>query len=87
MVLSKADIKDRIELLSKQHQIEVLRLLNNIPNIIMNENNNGVFINLTEHDDNVMIQLENFLNFVDIQQKHLNNIEDKQEQMEHDFFS
>ena len=54
---------------------------------MMNENNNGVFINLTEQDDNVMKQLEEFLNYVDVQEKHLHNIEDQQEQIEQEFFS
>ena len=86
-MLSKTEIKERIESLSKHHQIEALRMLSKIPSIKMNENNNGVFINLTEQDDNVMKQLEDFLNYVDVQQKHLHKIEDEQEQMEQDFFS
>ena len=53
----------------------------------MNENNNGVFINLTEQNDYVMKQLEDFLQYVDVQQKHLHNIEDQQEQIEQEFFS
>ena len=86
-MLSKTEIKERLEALSKHHQIEALRMLSKIPSITMNENNNGVFINLTEQDDNVMKQLEEFLNYVDIQQKHLHNIEDQQEQIEQEFFS
>jgi hypothetical protein len=62
-------------------------MLSKIPTITMNENNNGVFINLTEQDDNVMNQLEEFLNYVDVQQKHLHNIEDQQDQIEQEFFS
>jgi hypothetical protein len=86
-MLSKTEIKERIEALSKHHQIEALRMLSKIPTITMNENNNGVFINLTEHDDSVMKQLEDFLNYVDVQQKHLHKIEDQQEQIEQEFFS
>ena len=55
--------------------------------ININENNNGVFINLTEQDDSVMKQLEDFLHFVDDQQTHLHNIENKQDQLEQEFFS
>ena len=81
------DIKERIELMNKHHQIEVLRILKQNSNVVLNENNNGVFINLTEQDDNVMKQLEDFLNYVDVQQKHLHTIEHKQEQIEQEFFS
>jgi hypothetical protein len=86
-MLSKTEIKERIEALSKHHQIEALRMLSKISTITMNENNNGVFINLTEQDDNVMKQLEDFLSYVDVQQKHLHKIEDQQEQIEQEFFS
>jgi hypothetical protein len=86
-MLSKTEIKERIEALTKHHQIEALRMLSKIKTITMNENNNGVFINLTEQDDNVMKQLEDFLHYVDVQQKHLHNIEDKQDQIEQEFFS
>jgi hypothetical protein len=34
-----------------------------------------------------MNQLEEFLNYVDVQQKHLHNIEDQQDQIEQEFFS
>jgi hypothetical protein len=86
-MLSKTELKERIEALSKHHQIEALRMLTKIPTITMNENNNGIFINLTEQDENVMQQLEEFLNYVDVQQKHLHKIEDQQEQIEQEFFS
>jgi hypothetical protein len=86
-MLSKTELKEKIESLTKHHQIEVLRLLSKNPTIKMNENNNGVFINLTEQDDIVMKQLEDFLKYVEIQQTHLHDIEDKQEQLEQDFFS
>lgn len=86
-MLSKTEIKEKVESLSKHHQIEALRMLSKIPSIKMNENNNGVFINLTEQNDYVMKQLEDFLQYVDVQQKHLHNIEDQQEQIEQEFFS
>jgi hypothetical protein len=86
-MLSKTEIKEKIEALSKHHQIEALRILSKNKTIIMNENNNGVFINLTEQDNNVMVQLEEFLNYVEVQQKHLHTIEDQQEQIEQEFFS
>jgi hypothetical protein len=86
-MLSKTEIKERIEALSKLHQIEVLSILVKNKTININENNNGVFINLTEQDDSVMKQLEDFLHFVEDQQTHLHNIEHKQDQLEQEFFS
>ena len=38
------DIKERIELMNKHHQIEILRILKQNSDIVLNENSNGVFI-------------------------------------------
>jgi len=86
-MLSRSEIKEKLEALSKHHQLEALSLLSKNPSVNMNENNNGVFINLTEQDESVIQQLEEFLNYVDEQQKHLNNIDNKQEELEQTFFS
>lgn len=86
-MLSRSEIKEKLEALSKHHQLEALSLLSKNPSVNMNENNNGVFINLTEQDESVIQQLEEFLKYVDEQQKHLNNIDNKQEELEQTFFS
>ena len=54
------DLKDKIELLSKSYQIEIGRLLKK-NNIIINENKNGVFINLSSVEQNIITELKNFL--------------------------
>ena len=63
-------LKERIENMSKYHQIEVLRILSTLPNVKRNENNNGTFINLSEQPPDVIEQLEKYANYVDIQQNH-----------------
>jgi hydroxyethylthiazole kinase-like sugar kinase family protein len=44
--MSLVDIKNNIECLSKNYQIEILDYLHNIPQIKLNENENGIFINI-----------------------------------------
>ena len=40
-------LKERVEKLSKFHQIEILKILKKDDNTTINENNNGIFINMT----------------------------------------
>ena len=80
------EIKDQIELMDKQHQIEVLRILNNNKNIILNENSNGVFVNLTELDDKVIKKLTDYISYVTTQTNNIKMIETKKEEIENTFF-
>ncbi len=86
-MVNKQLIKEKIELLSKQHQIELLRILSVIPGISISENNNGVFINLTQQNDIVFEKIENFLEYVNVQQKSLSLLEKQQDDIETVFFS
>lgn len=79
-------LKERIEQMSKHHQIEVLRLLTDTKGVCTNENNNGTFINLTEQSSEVIKSLENYSKYVDEQQNHLSNIEDEKNRIEEAFF-
>tara|TARA_B110000305_G_C19464623_1_gene656986 strand:+ start:6175 stop:6471 length:297 start_codon:yes stop_codon:yes gene_type:complete len=79
-------LKDKIELLSKSYQIEVGRLLKK-NNIIINENKNGVFINLSSLDVEIITQLENFLDYANNQELQLKTIEIKQEELKDNFFN
>ena len=86
-MVNKQLIKEKIEVLSKQHQIELLRILSIIPGISISENNNGVFINLTQQNDIVFEKIENFLDYVNVQQKSLSFLEKQQDDIETEFFS
>jgi hypothetical protein len=79
-------IKERIENMTKYHQIEVLRLLNKEDSVHKNENSNGTFINLTEQSESIILLLEKYTNYVDEQQKQFNKIEDDKEELRKDFF-
>lgn len=80
-------LKERIETMSKYHQIEVLRLLSKLSSVKINENNNGTFINLTEQSTEVINELVKYADYVDTQQKQLKIIETQQEQLEQVFFT
>jgi len=80
-------LKERIELMPKYHQIEILRILNNDNSVKKNENNNGTFVNLTEQNKEVLYNLDKYANYVDDQQKHLNKVECEKERIEKTFFN
>lgn len=80
------DVKDQIELMDKQHQIEVLRILSGDKNIILNENSNGVFVNLTDLDDRTVKKLINYISYVTTQTNNIKLIETQKETIENTFF-
>lgn len=79
------ELKDSIELLSKSYQIEVGRLLLN-NDIQIDENKNGIFINLSKVDTPTLIKLKNFLIYANSQEDKLKNIENKQEELKDYYF-
>lgn len=81
-----SDLKSNIESMTKHHQIEVLRILRNIPNMCVNENKNGSFVNLTEADDNTIKLLEDYVAHVNKQETQLNVIETAKENIQNKFF-
>ena len=57
-------LKEQIEDLTKFHQIEILKILKEDDTITLNENKNGIFINLTNLKESIVIQLEDCLKYV-----------------------
>ena len=87
-------IQKKIENLQKIHQIEILRILHNysMKNKIsnrdmLNENNYGVFVNLTEISSNIIKELENYINYVVKQENHLDLIENQKENYKTKYFA
>lgn len=80
------DIKTRIENQDKSHQIEILRIL--LKNKVqINENNNGIFVNLTKLDSSIIEELIKYLNYINEQNTTLDDIEQKKENYKLNFFN
>ena len=79
-------LKENIEKLTKFHQIEILKIIKSDESIIINENNNGIFINLTNVSKDIIENIINYLNYVNTQEKLLNDIEDQKETLTNTFF-
>jgi hypothetical protein len=72
------NIRKTIESMNKFNQIEVLRILKN-SKATLNENNYGVFINLTNLDYDILKKLDDYIEYVNVQEKNLNNVEKQKE--------
>jgi hypothetical protein len=78
-------LKDDIERLPIFHQIEILRILQT-KNTNLNENKNGVFINITKLSDETLLQIEEYIEYVNAQEKHLNEAEEEKKMITREFF-
>lgn len=79
-------LKERIEKMNKFHQIEILKILQGDDKCTINENNNGIFINLTSLQDKVIFELEKYLEYVEKQEIQLGEIEKQKNKLTNTFF-
>ena len=79
-------IKELIEVMNKCQQIEILRLLKT-ELVIISENNNGTFINLTDLSESTINKLEKYIEFVHKQYTQLLNIENEKTTIKNEFFA
>jgi hypothetical protein len=80
-------LKDNIEMMDKQHQIEILRILKNDKLVSLNENVNGVFINLTDVSDRTINFIKKYIVYVDKQNNNIIQIENKKDEIEKTYFT
>lgn len=74
-----------IEKLSKFHQIEILKILKK-NNIILNENNYGTFINMSELSHDVLTQIYDYIDYTKEQEIQLINRENEKTMLKSKFF-
>lgn len=65
-------LKKNIELLEKIHQIEVLRIINKEQSSILNENKNGIYINMSSLDNNTLDIIKEYMKHIYTQEQELN---------------
>ena len=79
------NLKDGIENMPVVHQIEILRILHK-KQTQLNENKNGVFVNISKLTDATLQELENYMKYVIQQEKQLNEIETQKEILSKEYF-
>ena len=80
-------VKNSIELMTKFHQIEVLRILNTSEDVRLNENKNGVFINLSKVPEKLIEELDEYIKYVNNQETSLKEQETEKEALANRFFN
>ena len=81
------NIKKSIEEMNISYQKEILKILNKEDSVIISENNNGTFINLSNLNDIILQKLEKYIEYVNNQQHILKFIEEEKSNIENEFFS
>jgi hypothetical protein len=80
-------LRETIENMNKFNQIEVLKILNSKNNNLLNENKNGVLINLSELDKEIIDELDDFIKHVLTQEIDLKKDEKKKEALHNTYFN
>ena len=80
-------LRNSIEKMTKFNQIAVLRILNSFEHVIINENRNGIHINLSELDDEVIKKLQEYANYVNTQETTLKQDEKQKEDIKNIYLS
>ena len=77
----------KIEGMPQFNQIEILKIISKHKEIILNENKNGIHINLTEISSVVIDELCDYINYINAQELNLNIIEAQKEEFKNTYFT
>ncbi len=80
------DMKERIEIMPKHYQIEIGKLLVGQYKITHNENQNGIFINLSNVSYEILEKLQKYIDYVNLQESQLNQTEQQKDELKDMFF-
>jgi hypothetical protein len=84
---SLSSMKDKIERMPKNNQIEVLKILKKFQNIKLNENKSGVFVNLSFLSKEILDEIDNYVGYVNDQETVINTIETQKQEFKNTFFT
>ena len=77
----------KIEGMPQFNQIEILKIISKHKEIILNENKNGIHINLTEISSVVIDELCDYINYINAQEMNLNIVEAQKEEFKNTYFT
>jgi len=80
-------MKDRIEMMPKNYQIEIGKLLIKQYECTHNENQNGIFINLSNLSPEITNKLQNYIDSVNLQESQINQTEQEKDELKDMFFN
>lgn len=79
-------LKRKIEALPANHQMEILKILSK--NLCkLNENKNGVFVNMSFLPDNIISEIKAYMEFIKEQESSFDTIEYQKEEFKNSYFN
>ena len=79
-------IRTSIETMNKYNQIEVLRIFNNSAKSVINENKNGIHVNLSDVKTETIDELLLYIKYVNAQESTLHTFEKQKEDFKNIYF-
>ena len=78
---------DVIENMDNFHQKEILKIFEKNNKVVsLNENKNGVLINLSDVPHDIIDEISNYIKHVNTQECELSNDEEKKQKLKNDYF-
>ena len=78
-------IRDEIEKMEKIHQVHILKIFKK-NNIDFTENSNGIFVNMSILNKDILNDIRSYIKYVNLQQKQLNKVEQDKERYKKEFY-
>ena len=79
-------LKETIENMDAVHHPKILEILK-ANNIHISSNRNGCFINMNHFTEDILSLLNNFINYINIQEKTLGAVENAKKNIEDEYFN
>ena len=79
-------MKNRIEAMNKQHHIEILKILKKYPEIKLNENKSGIFVNLSFLSRETVEEISKYIDYISDQESSIQHLETQKEEFKNTFF-
>jgi len=80
-------LKMRIEKMDKAHHIEILKILKQNTSITLNENKSGVYVNLSFLSESDIQNIQNYIQYIDVQEAAIDVMESQQTTFKNTYFS
>jgi hypothetical protein len=80
-------IRESIENMNKFNQIAVLKIFKKYEDVTLNENKYGIHINLSELKNDILNELNMYINYVNTQENTLNSIEQQKKDYKNTYFT
>jgi hypothetical protein len=81
------NLKTKIESMNKKQHIEILKIMTQFPNVKLNENKSGVFINLLFLPKETIEELDKYIQYIDEQETNIMSIETQKNEYKSAYFT